>query len=93
MLGHNKAIPKCRGKFFGGIYQHSICKRKNEVTQTLDNLREKSTEGKNYSAKNERDIPLNQSDYKEFSTLCYRFNSIRFDSLSRKKRLSFIAEG
>ena len=47
--------------------------------QTLKNLREKSAVGKNHGAEREREISLNQRDYKEFSALCYIFNSLGFD--------------
>jgi len=42
--------------------------------QTPNNLDENPQRGKNHGAK--REIPLNQKDYKEFSALCYRFNSL-----------------
>ena len=58
--------------------------------QTPNNLDENPQRGKNYGAK--REIPLNQRDYKEFSALCYRFNSLWFDPLPKKKRLAFITE-
>jgi len=48
--------PKYRGKFLGGIYLHSICKRKSRATQTPENLYEKPAERKNHGEK--REIPL-----------------------------------
>jgi len=41
----------------------------------------------------EREIPLNQRDYKEFSTLYYRFNFLGFDPVPKRKRLTFIVDG
>jgi len=41
----------------------------------------------------ERELPLNQRDYKEVSALCYRFNYLGFDPLPRRRRLAFITEG
>ena len=58
--------------------------------RTPENLRRKPAEGKRHSAK--REIPLNHRDYNEFSALCYKFNSLRFDSLPKRKILAFIAE-
>jgi len=42
--------------------------------QISGNLRGKPAEEKNHGEK--REIPLNQRDYKEFSALYYRFNSL-----------------
>jgi len=53
--------------------------------QTLEDLREKLAE--------EKDIPLKYEDYKEFSALYYRFNSLGFDHLPKRKKLAFIADG
>ena len=61
------------GKF---IYTHFV-REKNGAMQTPENLREKPAERKNHDAK--REISLNQKDYKEFSALCYKFNSLWFD--------------
>ena len=45
---------------------------------------------KNHGAK--REIPLNQRDYKEFSTLYYKFNSLGLDPLSRWRKRSICTE-
>ena len=74
-----------------GIYQHSNCKRESRATQTLENLHEKSTEGKT-TVKREKEIPLKQRDYKKFSALYYRLNSLGFDPLQKRKSLIFLAE-
>jgi len=84
---------KCKDKFLGGIYLHSICKRKSRAMQTLENLHEKSSEGKTtVEREREREIPLNQRDYKEFSVLYYRFNFLSFNPLQKRKRSIFIAK-
>jgi len=51
------------------------------------------TQGGKNTEQREREIPLSQRDYKEFSTLYYKFNSLRFDLVQRRKRSAFIAEG
>ena len=79
-------IPKCRDKFLRGIYLHSIVKGK------MKQCKHPRIYMKNMHRGAERE-PLNQRDYKEFSSLCYRFNSLEFDSLLRRKRLAFVAEG
>ena len=64
--------------------------------QTPENLRRKPEEEKTREQRErerEREISLNQRDYKEFLTLNYRFNSLEFDPLPRRKRLGFIVEG
>ena len=63
-------------------------KRESRAMQTPDNLREKPAKGKSHSAK--REIPLMQRDNKEFFTVYYRFNSLRFDPL--QERSALIAE-
>ena len=62
----------------------------------------KNLQGKNHGEN--REILLNQRDYKEFSTLYYRFNSLGFDPfyrfnslgfdpLQKRERPAFVAEG
>jgi len=53
----------------------------------VKNLKRKKLQSK------EREIPLNQRDYKEFSAFYYKFNSLGFDPLPRKKKSAFITEG
>jgi len=47
--------------------------------------------GENYGSKIEN--PLNQINYNEFSMLYYKFNSLGFDLLQKRKRSTFITEG
>ena len=51
----------------------------------------KILKGKNHGA--ERENSLNQRDKNEFSMLYYKFDSLGFDPLLRRKRSIFAAEG
>jgi len=81
--------PKCKGKLLRRIYLHSNCKEK------VEQRKHKKIYVKNPQGKNtvKREILLNQRDYKEFLALYYRFNSLWFNLLQKRKRLTFIAEG
>jgi len=43
-------VLKYRGKFLGGIYLHSICKRESRAMHTPKNLLEKPAKEKNHDA-------------------------------------------
>jgi len=79
--------PKYSGKFSGRIYYTKPMNRNVNQIQILEH--EKLKERKPLSKEmRQREISLNQRDYKEFSTLYYQFNYLWFHPHSHWRRRS-----